>query len=287
MFATVLRIAALVVVGGLATSAPSALQPRLIEFVAAGYVCIRSDRTLLVDTSTKPTCTASIGISLPVVPRKLLPVRDRQTNDWSVTRQPVNVVGTIRSGRVALTGISEQISRPSRGARSLATIEVSAFSALPTSALTDPNAIFERLPLLAEAAPNATVRLARTLRGNSFQYGAQVRDASITPPQLAAITAIATNEKIAIIVNTTPAAILPASCVGLPSGNQQLLGFGVGPSSPNPSWARNQNRWMPANVTCDELSQVQIIQAPIVGSLSTVLRPDTDTVVDATLRINQ
>jgi hypothetical protein len=280
------RFAALVLIAFGFASTVTTAKLRSLPFFATGYVCIRSDRTLLVDTPQKPTCRSSVGLSLPVLPRRLRPkVRNQQRDGWSVTPEPAQITGTVTGTTISIQELFLQVSRSERGARSLSTVEVAAFEVVSADQLTDPNAIFERLPVLAAAAPTSTIRLARTMTGRSFQYGAQVRDPSLTAEHYEALRSLAAREKIAIRITTTPAVIVTARCEGLPATNQQLMGFGIGPASRSSGWARNAQRWIPTTITCDELSQVQVVQAPIVGSLRTVLRDDTDTVVDATLRI--
>jgi hypothetical protein len=283
----VLGVAAIVMIG-LASGAPSQAADRRLAFFGSGYVCIRSDRTLLVDSPVTPDCQSSIGVSLPPINRKRLPnTPQRQPTGWSVTPQPMTVNGFITNGNVSLSGIAAALPRSQRTARSLATIEVGQFDVIPNRPITNPNTIFDRLPLLATAAPNATVRLARSVIGNTYQYGAQIRDPLLTAAQRASLELVAAEQRIALVINTTPAAILPASCVGLPNSTDQLTGFGVDVSSRSTRWAKQPQQWIPAATTCDELSQVQVVQAPIVGSLGNLLRSDTDTVVDATVRINQ
>ncbi len=257
-----------------------------VRFFGSGYACIRSKQLMLVDTESRPTCASSVGISLGVLPRNLLPqASQRQTNGWSVSTQPIEIRGVIVNGKSTAQTVAPQPPRSQRQARSLSTVEVANFDVFPRSAITDPNVIFERLPLLAEAAPNATVRLARTIHSGGFQYGAQVRDASLTPTQRSALEAVANTERIAVRINTTAAIVLQTDCAPLPAAVSQPLGFGVTQPTSKPTWPATPSRWQPNVGACDELSQVNIVVAPIVGSPQSVLRADTDAVIDATLRV--
>jgi hypothetical protein len=292
MLSKVTKIVALLLVGVMTrpTMAEAQQSPKSTGFGFAGwgYVCVRTDRTLLVDTPQPPTCSTAVGVSLPALPRSFVPkIRVRQANGWSVSQKPMSIAGSISSGSIRFTSVAVDTGRADRAARSLATVEVASFEMSPADAQRDPNAIFEQLPLLAAAAPNATVRLARIFTGTGFRYGAQVRDPAITPTQRASLEAVGLAQRISISVNTTPAVILATECTGLPASTAQLVGFGVDVSSKSPRWPNNPTRWIATKATCDELSQVQIVQAPVVGSLGEIVRPDTDTVVDATIRINQ
>jgi hypothetical protein len=136
--------------------------------------------------------------------------------------------------------------------------------------------------MFAEAAPGSTVRTARAHTAGGVIFGAQVRQTNMASATQEAVLRAARRLGIAVRLQTVAALTLVA-CEALPNPTTQP-GAATGSvqlTASSASWPAEPIASPPT--TCDELSQVQVIRAPIVSTRTLLLPPDTDTVVDASV----
>jgi hypothetical protein len=279
---------------GLALSplaAPSdATSGEQFDFVAFGYVCLHSGResvrgaALLVDTPSQPICAESVGIGLGRIPKRFRFTTTPQ-GTWFVSRTPLQISGAFRRGKApTFKTVRVANSRRDRLAESLATVESGAFTELPTPPKSR-SQVFALLPEFAEIAPNATVRVGRAFRNGTYTYGADVRDPNMTNAEREATLGVSRRLGIGVATNLTRRDALEPTCVPPTTTGEQLLGWPLGTVT-TPRWTRSVDLWATRATTCDEPTQVAVIQAPIVATIEP-LPVTLDTVIDSTIRVTR
>jgi hypothetical protein len=249
-----------------------------VRFTAWGFICATGASATLVDSMEQPDCKERSGLRLGTQPTLIRQRTTRTTGGFRVSAQPVQITGTVLGKRVRITRVTPSTSRSQRRAAALSTIEVPAFSTGSIGRAPRTRAdVFALLPEFAAVAPNAVVRTARALgRDGTFWHGAQIRDSQLSALETEALRGTAARLSIPIIVQMSPLETVPTTCAGIAAAPQEF--------TDSPARAVDLVATAVGSPTlCDELSQVQIISAPIVSAKSF---PSTaDTVVDASVRL--
>jgi hypothetical protein len=270
------------------TSAPALGQTRPSQtFLAWGYGCIVNGMASLHDEAEPPTCAES-GLQLgPVTfgttPTETLEVQDSNGRQLdaaaSRTTQPIDLLIRKEGALYTEFAVRPTGSRTQRHAINMSTVELDSWTWRPTRISLSRDKVFGLLPTLAKLAPNATIRTARTIDDRGFVYGAQIRDTRLTKKQRSALISQAKRRGIPIRVITQPAEVLTGTCPGIPLARQlnpiERLDLSTEAVVDPNAFA--------TSLTCDEASQVQVLQQSVVGRAP--IREATDLVVDASLRI--